>query len=49
MFSVGGQLVVATGYGVLHRMTWEGKLIGPLSIHLNRLVFANDIISAVKG
>ena len=49
MFSLGGQLVVATGYGVLHRLTWEGKLIGPMRIHLDKLPFANDSLATTKG
>ena len=49
MFSLGGQLVVATGYGVLHRMTWEGKLIVPMSIHLDQIPFVNDTLTAGKG
>jgi hypothetical protein len=45
LFSLGGQLVVATGYGVFHRLTWEGKLIGGLGIHLDQVSFSNDCLA----
>jgi hypothetical protein len=45
LFSLGGQLVVATGYGVFHRLTWEGKLIGGLAIHLDQVSFSNDCLA----
>ena len=42
--------MVATGYGVFHRLTWEGKLIGGLGIHLDQVSFSNDCLSfSAKG
>ena len=41
--------MVATGYGVLHRMTWEGKLVGAMSIHLDQLAFGNDTFASTRG
>ena len=49
LFSVGGQLAVATGYGVLHRMTWEGKMIRGLNILLHQLTFTNGPFTPTKG
>ena len=42
--------MVATGYGVFHRLTWEGKLIGGLAIHLDQVSFSNDCLAfSAKG
>ena len=49
MFSLGGQLVVATGCGVLHRLTWEGKMISSMAIHLNQVPFATDLLPSSQG
>ena len=49
LFCVGNQLVVATGYGVLHRLNWEGKFDSSLAIHINQVPFANDLLPETRG
>ena len=49
LFCLGNQLVVATGYGVLHRLSWEGKFDSSLAIHLNQVPIGNDLLPESKG
>ena len=46
---MGSQLLVATSYGVLHRVSWEGKFDGTLLINLNLVPFANDLLPETRG
>ena len=49
VLSVGHQLVVSTGYGVLHRLSWEGCLNAPLTINLSHVPFASDLLPESRG
>lgn len=49
LFCLGTQLVVATGYGVLHRLNWEGKFDVSLAIVLSQVPLANDLLPESRG
>lgn len=49
LLSVGPHLVVSTGYGVFHRLTWEGCLNSALTINLNHVPFASDLLPDSRG
>ncbi len=49
LVSVGGQLVVATGYGMLHRVSWEGKFDASLQINLSLVPFTSDLHPDTRG
>ena len=49
VLSVGNQLVVSTGYGVLHRLSWEGILNAALTINLSHVPFASDLLPESRG
>ena len=49
LLCVGNQLMISTGYGVLHRMSWEGTFVASLAITLKQIGFANDLLPDSRG
>lgn len=49
LVTVGAQLMVATGYGILHRVSWNGKFDGSLLINLSQVPFASDLLPESRG
>ena len=49
LLSVGPHLLVTTGYGVLHRLSWEGCFNSSLTINLNHVPFASDLLPESRG
>ena len=49
LLGVGPHLVVSTGYGILHRLSWEGTFYSSLAINLNHVPFATDLLPESRG
>lgn len=47
--SVGNQLLIATGYGILHRLSWEGQFNASLTINLSTIPFSSDFLPESRG
>ena len=43
------QLLVSTETGVIYRMDWDGRFDTQLSVYLNKLTFANDLLPTSRG
>ena len=42
-------IVVSTGYGVLHRVLWDGQFDSHLTIKLQSIQFSTDLTPQSKG
>ncbi|XP_064397549.1 guanine nucleotide exchange factor subunit RIC1-like [Halichondria panicea] len=49
LVNVSGGLVVATGYGMLHRVSWDGRFDGSLQINLSLVPFTTDLLPETRG
>ena len=49
VLSMSNQVLVATGYGVLHRLSWEGSFYSGMAINIHKLPFANDAHPETRG
>ena len=49
LLGVGPHLVVSTGYGVLHRLSWEGCFNSALTLNINHVPFASDLLPESRG
>ena len=49
VFSMGNQVLVATGYGVLHRQSWERSFYSGMAINIHKVPFANDAHLEYRG
>ena len=49
LLGVGNQLVVSTGCGVFHRLSWEGIANSSLTINLSHVPFASDLLPESRG
>lgn len=49
ILGVGNQVMVTTGYGILHRLSWEGTFHSALAINVNHIPFANDLHPESRG
>jgi len=49
VLSMGNQVMVATGYGVLHRLSREGTFYSGMAIDVHQVPFANDPHPASRG
>ncbi len=49
ILSMGNQVLVATSYGVFHRLSWEGSFYSALAIDLHQVPFANDAHPESRG
>ena len=43
------QLLVSTEMGVIYRMDWDGRFDTQMSVYLNKLTFANDLLPTSRG
>ena len=41
--------MASSGYGVLHRLSWEGRFDRDLTTHLKHIPVANDMLADSKG
>ena len=41
--------MISTDFGVLHRLSWDGRYDSSLVIHLQRVPFANDLLPESRG
>lgn len=49
ILNMGNQVVVTTGYGILHRLSWEGSFHSALAVNINHVPLANDLRPESRG